>query len=456
MSYVAPPGGFRTFLILWASQSFSVFGTALTLFAINIWLVKEVYPLPEQQPQLAWSLAAVGLAMGLSSIATAPIAGAMADRMDRKRLMLATDLLNAAVMGGVAYLAGAGILEVWMVLVAAAWFGMTGAIHGSAFDTSYAMLVNDDQLPRANGMMQTMWSLSSVLSPAIAATIIALPIFAREGRIPGAVGELLEGLHSGVPLVLGIDAVTFLLAALVLSFLSIPSPRRTDLDQKGGRRSSIWADVKFGVVYIWRRKPLFWLLITYAVVNLCLPLGVFLPLIVKVDLAADWAARGFTYETALAAINTALAVGGLAGGVLISLWGGAKRKRIVVLLLSIAAGSVAQITLGLAPTLYVAIGAAFLLNFGIPIGNAHSQAIWQSQVPREMQGRVFAVRRVMAQSLAPLGQVLAGWLAGSMDPGTGLALLGGIVLLVSVGQLFNPLMMRVEDKAYLDRMAAEG
>ncbi|MBP2019749.1 MFS family permease [Symbiobacterium terraclitae] len=199
MSYQPPPNGFRTFVLLWASQSVSVFGSALTLFAIDIWLVQVVYPHPEQQPQLAWSLAAVGLAMGLAQLLTTPLAGALADRLDRKGLMLAMDVVNCLVMALCAFLAVSDLLQVWTVLAVAGVFGVTNAIHHSAFDTSYAMLVTDEQLPRANGMMQTIWALSSVLSPAIAASLIALPALARQGQIPGAVGICWPGSRTASP-----------------------------------------------------------------------------------------------------------------------------------------------------------------------------------------------------------------------------------------------------------------
>ncbi|MFS8641328.1 MAG: MFS transporter, partial [Symbiobacteriaceae bacterium] len=247
-----------------------------------------------------------------------------------------------------------------------------------------------------------------MLSPALAASIIALPALARAGALPPALGSVLGRLENGVPLAFGLDAASFLLAATVLALLHIPSPR--DVRQAGSSEpvASLWADVRFGVEYIRRRPPLAWLLATFAVVNLCLPLGVFVPLIVKVELAADWMARGMTYE---AALNTTMALGGLAGGILVSLWGGARRRRVVELLLSILLGGIAQMGLGLAPGLYLAGAAAFFVSFVGPLANAHSQAIWQGQVERGYQGRVFAVRRVIAWSLTPLGQVIAGWLA---------------------------------------------
>jgi hypothetical protein len=89
----------------------------------------------------------------------------------------------------------------------------------------------------------------------------------------------------------------------------------------------------------------------------------------------------------------------------------------------------------------------------VPIMNSHSQTIWQTQTPRELQGRVFAVRRLIAQFTSPLGVALAGWVGGQFDPGAVIATLGIILLIFSVVQLFNPYLMRVEDKAWLDEMA---
>lgn len=444
MGYQPPRNGFRTFVILWASQAASVFGTDLTLFALNIWLVQVIYPLPEQQPELAWALAALGLVMAVTGILATPIAGALVDRLDRKRVMLAMDLVNGVAMTTTAVLAATGILQVWMMLLISGLFGITDAVHSAALDTSYAMLVSDEQLPRANGMMQSLWSLSAVLSPAAAAGLVALPGLARQGLIPGGLGQFLAGLKNGVPLAFSLDAITFFLSAAVLLFLQIPSPQHQQIGRLGRAVASIWSDIRFGVDYVRRRPPLLWLLATFAVANLCEPMGVFLPLVVKVDLAADWLARGFTYETALATLNTMMAVGGLVGAVLVSLWGGARRRRVAALLFFMLLGGVTQIGLGLLPALYLAGAAAFFKSFTIPMANAHSQAIWQGQVPREMQGRVFAVRRVIAQGLMPLGQVLAGWLAASMDPGMGLALLGVLIVITNLGQLLNRQLMQLE------------
>ncbi len=86
--------------------------------------------------------------------------------------------------------------------------------------------------------------------------------------------------------------------------------------------------------------------------------------------------------------------------------------------------------------------------------NSHSQAIWQTQTPRELQGRVFSVRRLIAQFTWPLGTALAGWAGGLFDPGLIVAILGILLAVFCLAQLFNPLLLRVEDKAWLDSLAA--
>ena len=74
-AYQPPANGFRTFLIVWITQSISVIGSALTFFSLTIWLTQVLYPLPEQKPQLAIALSLISLATGLTNVFIVPIAG---------------------------------------------------------------------------------------------------------------------------------------------------------------------------------------------------------------------------------------------------------------------------------------------------------------------------------------------------------------------------------------------
>jgi MFS family permease len=455
--FQAPPNGWRTFVILWVTQSISVFGSALTFFSINIWLTQTLYPLPEQKPQLALALSAISLAFALPVVFGAPLAGAWADRHDRKRTMMVMDFISGVLSLVLMAFMLMQILQVWMLVGMVVLFAIVGAYHGAAFDTSYAMIVPEPQLPRANGMMQTIWSLSGILSPMIAASIIALPALARQSYIPGAVGGFLASLKDGAPLAIAIDAVTFFLASATLIFLFIPSPKRTDLGGEGSQpKKSMWADIKEGGIYIWRRRPLLWLLGTFTVANFAAgPMGVFMPLLVKFNLSTDWAQHGFSFETALALLSSAGGIGGVAGGLFISAWGGLKRRRVYGVVITLILSGLAQAVLGLSPWLFLTAAMAFLIEGMIPIMNSHSQTIWQTQTPRELQGRVFAVRRLIAQFTWPLSTALAGWAGGRFNPGTVLSILGVVLVIFCIAQMFNPYLLRVEDKAFLDGLAEQ-
>jgi hypothetical protein len=198
-----------------------------------------------------------------------------------------------------------------------------------------------------------------------------------------------------------------------------------------------------------------WLLGTFTVVNLLSsPVGVLQQLLLKFNLVHDWTARDMSFATALALMSTVGSMGGLAGGVLISTWGGLKKKRVYGVIIPIMISATAMLGLGHSTGLYMAAIMAFTSHAMVPIMNSHSQTIWQTQTPREMQGRVFSVRRVMAQFTTPMGAALAGWVGGQFDPGLAIATFGMLMLAFSTVQLFNPYLMRVEDKAGLDAMAA--
>jgi len=470
----SPPNGFRTFIILWLTQSFSAFGTQLTVFALNIWLATVLFPLPEQRPELASAIAIMSLAIAIPSVFAAPIAGAWADRHDRKQTMMMADALHGLLTVIELILIYTQTFRVWTMAITVFLHGLIQTFHHSAFDTSYSMIVPKAQLARANGMMQTTQSLSGILAPGVAALIVSLPSLARQGLIGGAVGNWLAGLPNGTVFAMGLDVVTFLVAAIVPYFLHVPSPQRQPSAAQtsevstpihtstAGRakiseisKSSLWGDIKEGALYIWQRRPLLWLLATFTVTNFASsPIFVLTPLLLKFNLAADWARNGFTFETATALMATISSVGGVVGGVIISAWGGLKTNKIYGVVLAILGTGLATIVLGLSPWFYLAVAMGFITAGLIPVMNAHSQSIWQSQTPPELQGRVFAVRRVIAQFTWPISTALAGYAGGVFDVGGYIVIMGIIATVFCIGQLFNPILRRVEDKAYLDALAA--
>jgi hypothetical protein len=134
------------------------------------------------------------------------------------------------------------------------------------------------------------------------------------------------------------------------------------------------------------------------------------------------------------------------GGLLVSTWGGLKRNRVYGVLVPMLVAGMAQFAYGLSPLVLISAVAAFFGAAMGPLLNAHSQAIWQSHTPRELQGRVFAIRRLIAWTILPVSTAVGGTLAGLLDAGYVLAALGLIYALFSAAQLFNPYLLRVDDK----------
>ena len=168
-TYTPPAHGFRTFVVVWAAQSLSVIGSGMTGFALNVYLAQVLYPAPEQKAELALAFTALNLGFTIPFVFGGPLAGAWADRHDRKQIMIVTNVINGMATLATLTLMLAGNLQVWMLVAIGVLAAAASAFHYAAFDASYAMLVADRQLPRANGMMQTTWSLSGIISLALAA-----------------------------------------------------------------------------------------------------------------------------------------------------------------------------------------------------------------------------------------------------------------------------------------------
>jgi len=446
-----PPRGFRTFTIVWVTQSLSVVGGAMMGFALNVYLVQGLYPEPGQRADLALALTALNLAFFVPVVFGAPLAGAFADRHDRRRAMIAADVLNGVICLLIIVLMLRDVLQLWMLVCTGIVSALAGAFHYAAFDSSYAMLVPDRLLPRANGMMQMTWWSSGIVSPGLAALVITLPALVYPRIAPST---QLAAISNGVALCIAANALTFFLSAAVLSFVHIPSPKRSDVREGGSIQTSIWADIREGGLYIWHRPPLLWLLASFTLANFVGGTGsVITPLLVKFNLAPDWASRGFTYESALALVGTLSGIGGVVGGLLLISLGGLKRRRVYGVLIPMGLSGFANVVFGLTPLVYVAAAAALTFALMSPLLNAHSQTIWQTVTPRELQGRVFSIRRLIAQCTLPVGALSAGSLAAMFDPGHVLAALGLLLVLFCTAQLFNPYLLRAEDKVWLDALA---
>ncbi|UCF61554.1 MAG: MFS transporter [Anaerolineaceae bacterium] len=386
--------GMSGFTIVWVGQVISFLGSGMTWFALTIW----AWEITGQ----ATALALVGFFAFGPTVLLSPIAGALVDRWNRKLVMMLSDLAAGLSTVVILILYASGNLEIWHLYVTGAFAGAFQAFQFPAYSAAVTMMLPKEQYARASGMLSLADSASGVLAPIMAGVLLG-PI--------------------GITGIMAIDVITFIVAIGALLIVHVPQPATTEAGEEG--RGSLLKESAYGFRYIYQRKGLFSLLLIFLAANLIFSISytVLSPMIL---------ARTANDEVVLGTVRSVMGLGGVAGGLLLSAWGGPKRK-IHGVLLGMAVSSIAgTVVLGMGKDLAIWALGAFLSTFFMPIINGSSQAIWQAKVAPDVQGRVFSVRRLIAQVSAPLAILLSGPLADHVfEP----AMMAGGSLVHSFGSL---------------------
>jgi MFS family permease len=364
----AEPKGIRSFLIIWLGELISIVGSGLTAFALGVWIY--------QQTGQATPFALVAFLNAVPQVLLSPVAGALVDRWDRRKVMILADTGSALLTAGVAGLLFIGNLQIWQIYLLALLSAVFGAFQEPAYTASITMLVPKKELARASGLVQAGQSLQSLVSPALAGVLFV---------IVGLCGIIL------------IDFMTFFFAVGALLLVRIPQPEAVP-SQPGVAQASLWRDAVFGFQYLRARAGLLGLLIFFALVNFLLNLSTVLsgPLILSFSTAAS-----------LGIAQTIAGAGMLAGSVLLSAWGG-PRQRVRGIITFIMLAACGLLLMGLQPSIWLIAAGGFIMLFAIPLASGPSQALFQSKVAPGVQGRVFAIRGMISRSMMPLAFLIAG------------------------------------------------
>jgi DHA3 family macrolide efflux protein-like MFS transporter len=367
------PTGMRAFTVLWFGQVISLIGSAMTWFAFTIWAW--------QTTGKASALATISFFAFLPTVLFSPVAGAFVDRWNRKLVMLLSDLASAVGTLTIFLIYTFGDLQIWHIYVVSILAGFFTAFQYPAYSAAVTTMLSKDDYARAEGMLGSARALSGILAPIFAASLL------------GVVG--LSGI-------MVIDLVTFLFAFGTLVFIHIPQPRQTEtgLQSKG----TLWQEIQFGFRYINEKQSLRELTVLFAVTGIFLAIGATLmaPLVLS--------GTG-NNESALATVLSTGAVGGIVGGVILSLWGGTKRRIHNVLLGGVGACLLGIIWLGLGHIVIIWAIGSFFFAFFEPFVEGGNLAIWQVKVPADVQGRVFSARHLLVQIPYLFGILVAGYLA---------------------------------------------
>lgn len=417
----------RSFVLLWIGQMLSGIGSRLSSFALGLWVLRTTGSTTQ--------FAITFIVSALPAMFLAPLAGALVDRWDRRRILMACDVLSAALMGALALLLSSGHLAVWHVYAVAALTSLLDSFRTPAFLASVPLLVKADQLPRANGLVHSGEAAASIVGPLLAGFLVAALDFR---------GVLL------------IDASTFVIGLLTLSLIAIPRAAGADEEQ----RQSPWREALIGWRYVRGRPGLFGLLKVYGYNHFVFAVASVLiaPLLLSFT-STEWV--GVQYATS--------GVGLLLGGLAMTLTGGPKKRIDGVLVFSMV-GGVLLAAHGVYPAFALVVVCGFALFAMLPAIDASNNSLWQSKVPAQLQGRCFAIQEVVLNASMAIGYCLAGplsdyvfepalreggWLAGSIGSvigvgagrGIGLmfVLIGLSMSLVALRAYLVPAIRRIDD-----------
>lgn len=405
---------FRSYLYFRSGQLVSLFGSSISQFVIVWWITLET------KSTLYLSLSSF---LGFAPLVLlSPFTGVLADRWNRKALIAVTDLLQALATVLLTVLFWLGNVSIWQVLVILTFRGMMQAFLYPATQSLTPLMVPREKLSRMNGLNYLLAGAVNVIGPVAAAFLL----------------EIWAIQH-----VLWIDAVTFVIAIVPLLLIAIPSTRLKE------DKASFKADFFDGLAFVRGARGFLTLLILATALNFLLtPLSTLFPYFVRFDHLGD--------APQLAFVGAFFQGGIIAGGLLMSVFGGFKNRMVGIAfsLYAIFAGY-ALVALTPVGVFWFMALSCLVLSFCVPIANVLTQTIVQTIVPMKMQGRVSSVITALASAATPISTIISGPLAiltGTANLFLGCALLG--IILLTVTWLFTDVKQVEKIKTNVDRPQA--
>ncbi len=401
------------FFLIWIGQALSLLGSSLVQFALVWWLT--------QKTGSATVLATATIMAVLPQIVAAPFIGPLVDRLNRRMIMIVADTSVAVATGVLMILFMLDAVQIWHVFIILMIRSLGGAFHQPAMIASTSLLVPERHLTRVGGLNQALQGIMAIIAPPLGALLIM--VLPTQG-------------------VLAIDLGTAFFAVLTLLVVQIPSPPRQVAQMRGDvARTTYFHDLFEGLKYIRSWSGLLGLIMFAMLLNfLFAPVGSLMPLLVTKDFGLG--------AIELAWTETAMGIGAIVGGAILSAWGGFK-KRIRTTLLGLLGMGVGVMLMGLSPvSLYMGLLAGcFITGFMQVFCNGPVIAIIQSTVNQDMQGRVFSIINAGAAAMMPLSLLIAGPVSDAFGNRIWYVMAGAICILLSLLVASIPQIMNIEENA---------
>ena len=364
----------HSFLLLWGSQTVSQLGTAMTDYAVIIWVYS--------QRGTASSVTLLTVCTFLPTIFFRFLAGSVVDRQNKKRIMLIADLLAACGTLTVFVLHSADVLQIWHLYVINFLLSLMNAFQEPASFVAVSMLVPKEHYARAGGLQGFSGAAVSILAPALGALLLA---------------------SGGLDLVLIVDLSTFAVAFLVLLFLiRIPEGERQKTEEEPFSKTCL-----AGIRYLKDHTAILRITLFLAVINFLAKLGndgMLSPFILG---------RTGNNQSVLGMVESFTALGVLAGSLLATIMKPAKKRTRIIFIATglVFSGSIIQ---GLTQQPWLWCAAAFGSYLTAAVMNVNEETLMREKVPLEMQGRVFSAKSTLQNFTIPPALLLGGLLADTV------------------------------------------
>jgi predicted MFS family arabinose efflux permease len=368
-------GGMSVFLLVWFGQIISLIGSGMTCFAQSITVYTD----------LGGSIANLGILAILAQlpgILLSPIAGVLADRYDRRWMMIACDTVAALATLTLRLLIMSGMYQIWHIYVIVVIISIANHFQWPAYFAAISTLVSKEKLGQANGLVAAGRAVGQVIAPLVAGYAV---------------------LHFKLQGVILFDFATYLFATTTLLLVRFPKPQATP--EVKTSRGFLWRETMYGMNYIFSRPGLIGTVTLVSVGNFVLgAIGVLMMPIALSMVTPD------IYGNLVAAGGVCLLLGGLVMG----LWGGPKRRVDGMLLFMILQG-VAILLAGIFPVFGLLALAICIFHFATSIVDACGMVLWQSKIPANLQGRALAASALFTAGAMELGILLIIFIADPIE-----------------------------------------
>ena len=364
----------RNIVLFLASQTISLFGSALVQYAI-MWHIT----LKTQSGVMMTIYIICGF---LPTFFLSPFAGVWADRYNRKTLIILSDSMIAVTTLIMALLFLAGFDAIWLLLVMSAIRALGSGVQTPAVGAFIPQLVPEDKLTKVNGINGSIQSTIMLVSPLASAALLTVTTLGK---------------------IFFIDVVTAAIAvSVLLIFLRVPAHAKA-LEKQN---VSYFKDMRIGFDYIGKHDFLIRYFLYFAVLLfLVTPVAFLSPLQVTRSFGGDvWR---------LTAIEIAFSSGMIGGGILIAYWGGLQNRVRTIALAGMLMG-VFTFALGVTPVFWIYLGFMAVSGVAMPFFNTPAMVMLQEKVEPDYLGRVFGVMGMISSSMMPLGMLVFGPLADTV------------------------------------------